>query len=134
MNDWIEVINKPKIKTQTKRELLSKSFIIEKLKLLEKYNPKLVVLYGSYARNEQKESSDIDVLVVWNKLPDTQEIKQELVKLFNRKVDLVSMLYKNKSVDFEYDKDFIDNIIVDGIIITGNNKYDILMSNIILKD
>ena len=52
-------------------------------------------LFGSYARNEQTEESDIDILVVYE--PETPnlydvelELKQYLEKCFNRKVDICS--------------------------------------------
>ena len=52
-------------------------------------------LFGSYARNEQTEESDIDILVVYE--PETPnlydvelELKQYLEKCFNRDVDICS--------------------------------------------
>ena len=50
-------------------------------------------LFGSFARNEQTEKSDIDILVVYE--PETPnlydvelELKQYLEKCFNREVDI----------------------------------------------
>ena len=50
-------------------------------------------LFGSFARNEQTEKSDIDILVVFD--PNTphlyeveQELKKYLEKQFNRKIDI----------------------------------------------
>jgi len=50
-------------------------------------------LFGSFARNEQTEKSDIDILVVFD--PDTpdfykseQELKEYLKTQFNREVDI----------------------------------------------
>ena len=52
-------------------------------------------LFGSFARNEQTEKSDIDILVVFE--PDTPnllevelELKDYLRKHFNRKIDICS--------------------------------------------
>lgn len=47
---------------------------------------KQIVLYGSYARNEQSEESDIDIVVFWDGPRDRMlEIRE---KLSNIKVDL----------------------------------------------
>ncbi len=62
-----------------------------KQELLEKYYIKSIGIFGSYARGEQRDGSDIDVLVEfdWNvdffKFLDAEEF---LANLFNRKVDL----------------------------------------------
>lgn len=45
----------------TKEEI--KSIILKNKEILKKYKVKSIVLFGSYVRNEQKEDSDIDLLV-----------------------------------------------------------------------
>ncbi len=50
-------------------------------------------LFGSFARNEQTENSDIDIIVVYNKnTPDLYsteiELKKYISNQFNRKVDI----------------------------------------------
>ncbi len=52
-------------------------------------------LFGSFARNEQTEESDIDILVVFDQnTPNLYEVelklKEYLKKRFNRKVDICS--------------------------------------------
>lgn len=52
-------------------------------------------LFGSYARNEQTNESDIDILVVFepgtpNLFDVEQELKEYLKKQFNREVDICS--------------------------------------------
>ncbi len=37
------------------------------IKIKQSFNPKYVVLFGSYSRGEQKEFSDIDIAVVFEK-------------------------------------------------------------------
>lgn len=60
---------------------------------LMKYDPQKVGIFGSYARGEETESSDIDILVNFNKkvtLFDLGEIKVDLTKQLNREVDVVT--------------------------------------------
>lgn len=63
----------------------------EKLFLQENFKVKEIGIFGSFARNEQIETSDIDILVDffepigW----DVVDLKNFLEKIFNHKVDLV---------------------------------------------
>lgn len=127
-NGWTIVIKKNKnIKSRKQKYELTKEIIVEKLKYLSKYDLKTVLLFGSYAKGLQKESSDIDVLIIWNKkVPDyTDKIKRELLELFERKVDLISMEYKNKPIFVDdvnvYDNMlyFLDNVLSEAIPIYG---------------
>jgi len=45
----------------TKEEILD--IILKNKKILKKYKVKYISLFGSYVRNEQKEDSDVDLLV-----------------------------------------------------------------------
>ena len=60
---------------------------------IKKYGVKRIGLFGSYLRGEQKEDSDIDILVEFEKGKKTfdnyMELKFFLEDLFKRKVDLV---------------------------------------------
>ena len=60
---------------------------------IRRYGVKRIGLFGSYLRGEQKESSDIDILVEFEKGKKTfdnyMELKFFLEDLFKRKVDLV---------------------------------------------
>ncbi len=64
-----------------------------KKQLKEKYGIKEIGIFGSYARGEAKDNSDIDILVEFEKGKKTfdnyMELKFFLEDLFNRKVDLV---------------------------------------------
>ena len=75
--------------------LKQKNIIIETLK---PYNPKKIGIFGSFARNENKETSDIDVLYEFNatiRLFSLIALKEELELKLNKKVDLVSEKYLN---------------------------------------
>lgn len=59
----------------------------------ERYGIETLGLFGSVARGEQDEKSDIDVFIRL-KRPDflvRMEIKEELEQLFNSKIDLVPL-------------------------------------------
>ncbi len=60
---------------------------------IKKYGVIRIGLFGSYTRNEQKPTSDIDILVEFEKgkvtLDNYMDLKFFLEDLFKRKVDLV---------------------------------------------
>ena len=63
--------------------------------LLKKFHCTEIGLFGSFARNEQSEKSDIDILVQFEKdAPDLfsleLEMKEYLKKHFNREIDICS--------------------------------------------
>ena len=62
------------------------------LPILEDYRVKKIGLFGSYARGEIKENSDIDILIEIEKdisLLDFVGLKQEIEEALGEKVDLV---------------------------------------------
>ena len=85
--------------------MLSAGEIIHFLKenktyLKEHFHCTEIALFGSFARNEQREDSDIDILVVFepgtaNLYDVEQNLKDYLKKSFNRKVDICSKKWIN---------------------------------------
>ncbi|MDK2789711.1 MAG: uncharacterized protein PWP15_218 [Methanothermococcus sp.] len=64
-----------------------------KKELKEKYKVKSMGIFGSYARKEQTESSDIDILIEFYESPDLFEfieLEDYLSNLLGVKVDLIS--------------------------------------------
>ncbi len=60
---------------------------------LESYNPERIGIFGSYAREEDGENSDIDILVRFKEtisLLDLARIHRELSHALGKKVDLVT--------------------------------------------
>ncbi len=60
--------------------------------LFQKYHLKEIGIFGSYVRNEQKNTSDLDVLVEYEQTPGLfafVRLENELSKLLDIKVDLV---------------------------------------------
>lgn len=59
---------------------------------MDNYAVESLYIFGSYARNEQTETSDIDILVDFKKTPDLLtfiEMEEYLSKKLNSNVDLV---------------------------------------------
>jgi len=75
----------------------------EKVKLKEK-GVKKIGLFGSYAKNKQKQKSDIDFLITFDKMDfdNYMEVMFLLKKIFKRKIDLV--IEKNLIPELNYVK------------------------------
>ncbi len=76
---------------------MTKTFVLDFLKqhkseYLKKYGVTKIGLFGSYARGESKETSDIDIAIEMlaekKSLHTFFSLKRELEKAFNTKVDL----------------------------------------------
>ena len=65
---------------------------VQKVHLFQKYPIKSLAIFGSYARNEQSENSDLDLMVEFNDTIGSQFIQlgDELEDYLGFKVDLVS--------------------------------------------
>lgn len=115
---------KPKpIKIQLNRE----DVINRVKKIMEIYRPISVYLYGSTARGQNKESSDIDLFVIWkNKIPKDEiidEIHKKLYKEFDRRIDFVNYAYNGKSIKVtSANSCFIQNVINDAVSIIEPKK------------
>lgn len=62
--------------------------------ITQKYNPVLVGVFGSYARNEQTPQSDLDILIDFSSTINLLELvglEQELSEVLGIKVDLVTL-------------------------------------------
>lgn len=91
----------------TTKKLTSKTIIEkikkEKMKLKEK-GVKKIGLFGSYAKGKQKQTSDIDLLVTFDKIDfdNYMDLISFLEKILKRKVDLV--IEKNLVPELNYVK------------------------------
>ena len=62
--------------------------------IVNKINPTFVGVFGSFARGEQNEKSDLDILIDFQTKVDLLELigmEQELTEILGIKVDLVTM-------------------------------------------
>jgi uncharacterized protein len=85
-----------------------KSMILNHLK---EYNPLKVGIFGSFARGDNKQGSDIDILVEFKTAPSLLtliRIENELSELLGIKVDLLTKgALKNKRIRKSIQKDLI---------------------------
>lgn len=84
----------------------------QKADLEKKYFIRNIGLFGSFARNDQTQDSDIDIIyeVRDNKnLTFSQlfEIESKLQKKFNRKIELVNYKYMNPLIKYKAEKEII---------------------------
>lgn len=145
------IIVKKKYKKSVKVETSIKTKLtIEDIKnnvklnnLLNEYKPLAVILYGSLAIGKNRTTSDIDLMIIWQKknipsLEVLENIKKSIEEIFNTTVDLVNMVYMNKQITFiddvekeqEYmckDYYYIVNVFNEGVIIYGNNNKNIIL-------
>jgi len=68
---------------------------------LKQYKVIEIGIFGSFARNEMTDKSDIDILVEYSRgttILDIVKMKQELYELIGRKIDLVSKRAVRKKI------------------------------------
>lgn len=78
------------------------------LQTTNRINPLYVGIYGSYARGENTEYSDLDILIDFDgrvNMLDIIGLEQELTTLLGIKVDLVTKRSLNKNVKVYVDQD-----------------------------
>jgi uncharacterized protein len=76
----------------------------------KKYQPKMIGVFGSYARNQNQKESDLDILVDFESNIDLLELiglEQELSEVLGIKVDLVTLRSLNKKLKPSVEKDLI---------------------------
>jgi predicted nucleotidyltransferase len=81
-----------------KRKALEKAKKFSEL-VIKKYNPKKIILFGSYARGTYRNDSDIDIMVVFDKIEGSfLEKEVDLYKL-RRTIDenIEPVLYEEKN-------------------------------------
>ncbi len=79
-------------------------------KTSQKFQPTLIGIFGSYARGEQNESSDLDILIDFDETINLIELiglEQELSDLLGVKVDLVTLKSVHPSLKPYIDSDLI---------------------------
>lgn len=78
--------------------------------ITEKFNPKLLGVFGSYARNDHNKDSDMDILVEFTSRLNLLEIiglEQELSEKLGVKVDLVTINSVNNQIKSFIERDMI---------------------------
>ena len=91
------------------------------------FKPRLIILYGSYARGDYTENSDIDILVVADNLPrDPRDAYEKLVRLIIDDDPRITPIGMNTEVfvkKLERGEPFILEILEDGKILCYDNEF-----------
>ncbi len=95
----------------TQKEILN-YLVNNKNEFSEKYSINKFGLFGSFARNEQTENSDIDIIYILEKDKKLTyfmlfDLEKKLEKQFNRKIELINYLYINPIIKYKSEKDII---------------------------
>lgn len=72
-----------------------------KPKLRERFKVESIDIFGSFARGEQTEKSDLDILVTYSEMVDlllVAELRRYLRRKLHVKVDVISKKYLNKYI------------------------------------
>jgi predicted nucleotidyltransferase len=78
--------------------------------VIQRIEPTLVGVFGSYARGEENEKSDLDILIDFKIKVDLLELiglEQELSELLGIKVDLITLRSVNASLKPYIESDLI---------------------------
>ncbi|MHB8545715.1 MAG: nucleotidyltransferase family protein [Nitrosotalea sp.] len=86
------------------------------------------VIFGSVARSEEKEDSDIDLLIISNDYDTAIEIVSKVIEgislMFHTKIS--HMIFSEKQLQSKLNSDLINSIIKDHILITGKELVNII--------
>ena len=138
---YLEKISISKTEEFLEKDVVLKKMLSELIENLKKAAPNellCVVLFGSYARGEQKEHSDIDILIISSTFDVRDQIEREcggiehrhgkdIASLITTASEFVKMLKsKNRMVAHEVQQD--------GIILYGFEKYFSLLSEGVSND
>lgn len=94
-------------------------------------NLESIILFGLYARKEQNEKSDIDLLIITNKKISETKIEKNIQKI-NPKISLLVLTkeeFKERIYNFNHQ---LLTLFYDGKIIIDNNKFYYKMENLYL--
>ena len=78
--------------------------------IVSDYNPRMIGIFGSYARGENDHDSDLDILIDFDQTPDLLEIigiEQELSEKLGIKVDLITLRSLNPQLKMYVEKDLV---------------------------
>ncbi len=89
------------------------SFLVNEQKL----NLYQVFLFGSYAKNNSSNESDIDVAIVFQNLPDRLDMQLKLMK-WRRNFDLSIEPHPFDKLEFNRNNPFANEIITTGLNLT----------------
>ncbi len=101
-------------------EIDIKQYIISNL---AEFNPEKIILFGSYARNEVDEESDIDIIVVYQTEKKFMDRLEELYMKWSipKAVDILAYT-PDEFMDMMRDNFFLNQAVKEGIVIYERSK------------
>ncbi|HHW57824.1 nucleotidyltransferase domain-containing protein [Thermoanaerobacter uzonensis] len=95
-----------------------------KEKLIDTINPKAIILFGSTAKNDNDENSDIDLLIIWDGVEDLNNVQRriklrEIIGFVNKPLDILTYTSDELKQVIKDDRSFTATIIKEGKIIYG---------------
>lgn len=85
-------------------------------KVSEQFIVKNAMLFGSYAKGTNNEDSDIDIALIFEKIPDVIDAQIELMKM-RRDFDLRIEPHPFRAEDFNIDDPIVSEIMKNGVSI-----------------
>ena len=87
--------------------------------IIEKFEPRTIILFGSYARQEPKAASDVDLLVIIETtLPETEQAVQILQNIeYHFGLDLLVRTPANLAHRLSLGDPFLQDIMNEGVVI-----------------
>lgn len=95
-------------------------------KIAERFHPERVVLFGSHARGEAAENSDIDLLVVMQNLPPRGRRSAPIILMLAQEYDLPVDVIVCSPESLEHGKDlpgsFPQRILKEGVVLYESGR------------
>ena len=90
---------------------------------MAEFNPEKIILFGSYARNEADEESDIDIIVVYKTEKKFMDRLEELYMKWSipKAVDILAYT-PDEFMDMMKDNFFLNQAVKEGIVIYERSK------------
>jgi predicted nucleotidyltransferase len=95
---------------------------------IEQFSPKCVILFGSYARGNFTEDSDIDLCVIAEQLPEDELRRRTLVGYNTPKITALGF-YPQEFINFlKKRRCFVYDVISDGIVVYDDGFFENIKS------
>ena len=115
----------PKKRLKLKAEKLIEQLLLE----INQFNPKCVILFGSYARGNFTEDSDIDLCVIAEQLPEDELRRRTLAGFYNIPKITAIGFYPQEFISFlKKRRCFVYDIISDGIVVYDDGFFEKIKS------
>ena len=95
-----------------------------KKRIVENINPKSIVLFGSASKGNEREDSDIDLLVIWDEKKELTNIKRriiirKIIGMIESPLDVLTCTTEELNKALEDKNSFTSRIVTEGELIYG---------------